>query len=355
MDFVRFIMPIVFLAACTQAGAITADEVQSRYEAGVGSYVSEWRAFEREAERGESYNGSIIPLADYLRAAMRQRGDAEARAAAAVYLATLPVYNTPITSSDYAEIIEAAPPNSPAWTRQPQDAIRRVAEDAPPDTARAFLEEMARSNEDETVQAWALVRLAQLERRNGRMDAYAATFRRLAPYRELNGLRLAIRLLDPENAVVVGGPAPDFVLSELGSDRVVSSEEFRGRYVLLDFWATWCGPCIIERPIIARAQERFGGDRFTVVSISIDNRPEDAIAFREERWPMDWPNLYAPGSNFSDENFDLGGDVAEAYEITWIGVPHLVLVSPEGEVLALRDQLDGPMLERTLARFLDAG
>ena len=347
----RFLLLLLFACSCTQAPAITAAEVERRYEAAIQSHENDLSSFERSAGPGQVYAGNLAPLADYLRAVMRQRNNVEARETAATDLATLPGFGTPLTAADYTDIANTVPPASPRWAPLAQDSVRCVAEGLPADAARTLLHAMATQNPDRTTQGWALIYLAQLERREGRPDAFNEIYRQLGAYKSDSALRFSIRLLDPENKVVIGKRAPAFALRELGSDRVVTEETFRGRYYLIDLWATWCGPCVAERENITRAQDHFGGDRFTVVSISMDNAPEDAIRFRQRRWPMPWPNLYSPGS-FKSIDMSFAGDVAEAYDIKWIGLPQLVLVSPEGKVVAMRDELDGPMLERTLARYL---
>jgi thiol-disulfide isomerase/thioredoxin len=339
------------LAACQAQPAVTADQVTERYEAGTQAYERDIARFQQTAARDTAFTGDLTDLADFLRAAMRQRADADARQLAAVYLTTLQDYRTPLRPGDHAEIIEAAPPMSPHWVNA-QWGLRYVVLGLPEDEARSFLNALADRNPSRVVQGQALITLAQLERRTGNMRAFERTYRRLEPYREEPDLRFAIRVLNPENTVVVGGAAPSFALREVGTNRLVTSNELRGRYYLLDFWATWCGPCITERPAITRAQERFGGDRFTVVSVSLDNSVDQVVRFRERRWSMPWLQLYAPGSEHSEDSMRFDGEIARAYEISWIGLPQLVLVSPEGQVLALRDQLEGPLLEETLERYV---
>lgn len=58
--------------------------------------------------------------------------------------------------------------------------------------------------------------------------------------------------------------------------------DYRGQYVLLNVWATWCPPCIIEMPSLNELQKKRGGDRFKVVTISMDRKAEDAVAFLEK-------------------------------------------------------------------------
>lgn len=345
-------LSFLWLTACAQAPVVTSEGVQQRYEAAMQSYEADLTAFENMASPGQAFEGALAPLAPFLRATMRQRRDVEAQQRAAVYLATLESYGVSLGVEDFREIVGAVPPSSLHWVAG-RDAIRRVAEGLPADESRALLNGIAASNADRAAQAQALISLAQLERREHDLDAFRAAYERARPYSDVEGMNFLIRLLNPDNNVAVGKAAPTFALHEIGSGRVVTSESLRGRYVLLDFWATWCAPCIIERAALTRAQERFGGDRFTIVSLSIDNTPEAVIEFRQRRWPMNWLNLYLPGSHYSEGDMRLEGDATRAYEINWIGVPQLVLVSPEGEVLALRDQLEGPLLEDTLAQYLE--
>ena len=353
MSFRALMLAAFVVAACQAQPAVTADQVTERYTAGTQAYERDIAQFQSSGPRDTPFAGDLSDLADFLRAVMRQQGDADARQLAGVYLTTLQDYRTPLRPGDYAEIVEAAPPSSRHWAHA-QWGIRHVVLGLPEDEARQFLNALAAENPSAMVQGQALITLAQLERRTGHMDAFVETYRRLEPYRDHPDLRFSIRVLNPENQVVVGGQAPSFTLREVGSDRLVSSEELAGRYYLLDFWATWCGPCITERPAIARAQERFGGERFTVVSVSLDNSIDQVIQFRERHWSMPWLQLYAPGSEHSEDVMRFEGDIARAYEINWIGLPQLVLVSPEGQVLALRDQLEGPLLEVTLERYVGA-
>ncbi|MCA9728556.1 MAG: redoxin domain-containing protein [Candidatus Eisenbacteria bacterium] len=77
-------------------------------------------------------------------------------------------------------------------------------------------------------------------------------------------------------------PAPAVQLRSLDGASV-SLDQYRGRVVLLDFWATWCKPCVKAMPELAKLQERFGGRGFTVLGISIDEKPEKVPPFLEKR------------------------------------------------------------------------
>jgi cytochrome c biogenesis protein CcmG/thiol:disulfide interchange protein DsbE len=66
----------------------------------------------------------------------------------------------------------------------------------------------------------------------------------------------------------IGTPAPDFTVQD--ADRKVTLSEFHGQVVILNFWATWCGPCVEEMPSLVQLQQRFKGKGLTVIGVSID-------------------------------------------------------------------------------------
>src|SRR3970282_2086211 len=85
----------------------------------------------------------------------------------------------------------------------------------------------------------------------------------------------------PAPAPVVGAPAPDFTLNDLSGNQVTLSN-FRGQVVLINFWATWCGPCLIEMPAIERRYEALKDKGFAVLAVDDDEAITDVIAFTYE-------------------------------------------------------------------------
>ena len=111
--------------------------------------------------------------------------------------------------------------------------------------------------------------------------------------------------------------------------------------VLLDFWASWCSPCLAEVPNIKKAVDRFGKDgRLAVVGISLDMSEPPAKAM-VERFGMNWPHLVLGPA---EEN-----PVAKLYGVS--GIPAMFLIDAEGRVVA-RD-LRGEALQTELARRLE--
>jgi len=110
-----------------------------------------------------------------------------------------------------------------------------------------------------------------------------------APWRVIGlGLVLALGVLWIASAdrsvppADVGAPAPVFTLPDLAGTPVALSD-FRGRVVLLNFWATWCGPCEQEMPAMERLTEALPSEDFALVAVSVDDDAEDVRTFREDK------------------------------------------------------------------------
>jgi thiol-disulfide isomerase/thioredoxin len=113
----------------------------------------------------------------------------------------------------------------------------------------------------------------------------------------------------------------------------------RGKVVLVDFWATWCGPCKAELPNVLANYEKYHGRGFEVVGVSLDEDKPTLIKFLEEQ-KIPWPIL------FGDANQSPG--MAEYYGIT--GIPTAILTNQRGEVVSLNAR--GPELNRQLEMML---
>jgi thiol-disulfide isomerase/thioredoxin len=104
-------------------------------------------------------------------------------------------------------------------------------------------------------------------------------------------------------------------------------EAWRGKFVLVNFWATWCGPCVREMPSLQRLQAALGSDRFTVLALSQDLKGWDVIAPFLERLKLDaLPVLHDPQ-----------GAAARGFGVA--GLPATILLDPDGRELG---RLTGP-------------
>jgi len=86
------------------------------------------------------------------------------------------------------------------------------------------------------------------------------------------GTALGARLGGAPAQVRVGAPAPAFQAATLdGTARLKSLDDYKGQVVLINLWATWCGPCVVEMPSIQRLYDRFRGDGLRVVAVAVDD------------------------------------------------------------------------------------
>lgn len=138
----------------------------------------------------------------------------------------------------------------------------------------------------------------------------------------------------------VGKEAPDFSLPDVNG-KEISLHSFRGKFVLVDFWASWCGPCRHENPAVVKAYTEFRDKNFTVLGVSLD-RPG-----QKDDWLKAIKDDNLTWTHVSDLQF-WNSPVVGLYGFE--GIPFNVLVDPEGKVIG--QSLRGTALESKLAEVL---
>jgi peroxiredoxin len=137
----------------------------------------------------------------------------------------------------------------------------------------------------------------------------------------------------------IGKQAPDLALPDVNG-HPVSLTSFRGKYLLVDFWASWCGPCRAENPNVVKAYNEFKGKNFAILGVSLDKEKgawQEAV--RSDN--LDW-------SQVSDLKF-WSSKAVETFKFD--GIPFNVLIDPQGKVIA--ESLRGDDLENKLKEVLN--
>lgn len=142
----------------------------------------------------------------------------------------------------------------------------------------------------------------------------------------------------------VGKYAPDFSQPDVNG-KMVSLSDFKGKYVLVDFWASWCTPCLSEMDGLKSAYAKFKDKNFTIVSISLDKD--------KTKWLESIKNEELPWTQLSDLKGDKN-DAASAYKV--MGIPANFMIDPNGKIIgvAYRESNDpgSRVVESALTRIL---
>ena len=136
-----------------------------------------------------------------------------------------------------------------------------------------------------------------------------------------------------------GAHAPLFELPNENGN-IVRLESFKGKYVLIDFWASWCGPCRAAIPHLKETYKKYNSKGLEIISVSIDNSKKAWLkASKQEEFP--WTNVL--------DNTEKEGNASEKYNVD--AIPKVALIDPEGKILFL--QMGASALDARLEKIFE--
>jgi peroxiredoxin len=132
--------------------------------------------------------------------------------------------------------------------------------------------------------------------------------------------------------------APEFSLPDVNG-KTITLSSFKGKYVLVDFWASWCLPCRKENPNVVQAYNKYKNKNFTILGVSLDKEKDDWLGAIETD-KLSWTQV----SDLQEWNS------AAVSTFNFTGIPFNILVDPEGKIIA--QSLRGDSLEEKLEEIL---
>jgi thiol-disulfide isomerase/thioredoxin len=250
-------------------------------------------------------------------------------------------------------VLQSLGPRDPVWTLEPGAMANVLAHVDDPQ----YFAIAAAEHPDPNVSAGLWIAALIVADHAGELARAQEAMTALADPRfaEVPGIAVT-RMYDPGRPTAPGRMIPDFRLRSADGKTEYSAADLRGKIYVLDFWATWCEPCVAELPHLHSAYAALNGQapvegreyravadpKLELISISFDHDTAVVEKFRKEHWPMPWAHVVPDVVTHKQLN--------ELFGIA--GIPTMVLVGPDGTILASSPRLDGENLGEIAAPFL---
>ena|GEM_PF-4239666 len=309
----------------------------------------------RDSASQRAYVNRLIARDDI--ALQRARTTDDRQRAAYKMTTVLGYYERPDAPQLRARVVAALPPTSRWWLSQTAWVQWAVASlfDAPPSGDKSSTAQATRSKVRSYLQRMTLIGEPEI-----RSEARGELIRYTAAAGDSADAQLLVTQLlkDQPNymwsklvaahysnsrLLRTGNRFPVFSLPPLPdtSGKRITNSVLHARFTLVDFWGTWCGPCIRELPVLAKLYSAYHATGLEILSIAADAEPATVNDFRRTKYPMPWLNA-------------LGGatDAPALQHLGVVGYPTAVLVDSAGMIVASGNALSPDSLVSTVKRFM---
>lgn len=249
-------------------------------------------------------------------------------------------------------VLEEVPPTSPFWSLEARSSVGasnimfvvgRISNK--PNRVDEYINNVIQQHSDSDVRAQFLYLAFNRAENNDDKKLMSQYFNKLkSNHSDSRQFEQVRREFAPNRAIQVGNSVPDFKFTALSdSSKILSNDNYKGKFLLVDFWGTWCAPCIEEMPHLHEAYKTFKDQDFEILSVAFWDERSKIEKFRNERYPMPWDHTL-----ISEEDHDR---IHSKFEIT--GIPRPILVDPNGNIIALDEQIRGEKLVEKLSSIFE--
>ena len=275
---------------------------------------------------------------------MNELDDEQLKKFTSLHYAELVYLGMPVDTVKFRNICELMPLDDPLWAAKPFVIIDTYHGAYGKEEARKKFQKEVLNLKQKKIRAILLLDLTTAAKESENDKEWHHLYNELvANYDDILDIRYILRSLNPNENIKIGKPLPKFLVKLHGKNEWIDNDHFKGKYLLLNFWASWSEVCTIEISYIRDAYKKYKRNNFTVLTLSLDPKIEDFKEYLAKAGDFPWPNSFL----FDDNKFTLGRD----FSIETI--PRPILIDPEGIVVAVDQELRGDNLDQTLSRILD--
>jgi len=309
------------------------------------SYQTELHKYQASGGNVDSFQYNFSAVRDSLDKAIASQPNDHVRTIQTINYLTLGLYGADSLKANYArDLLQKLDPSSPLWSIQPLDMLVAMDVSGTPDKYNDYIDKAVSANKDRGVKATLVYYQLNNAYRRGDMQNAKTYYNKLqGEFGDTQLAQYAKSQFSFNTKIAIGKSIPDFKVAALGhSGKSYSKENLMGQTYMIDFWATWCAPCRREMPYISKAYKDFKDKGFHILSLSLDDTPQDIQIFRQSKYAMPWYHGFLKGG-FQNK-------ISQEFEVD--AIPSPILVGPKGTILAKGISLRGPNLEQTLQQVL---